>query len=504
MKSIKVLLFTAITIALLALLSIFYPAEGITVGNITLRFPSLMKILVKEEPIDIEALLQQEEQGRQLLSMRDSVDYYRAYLDSSDLRFSLPNNDPTYFDDLFEQLEKAKGEGRTVRILHYGDSQIEMDRMTPQLRAYMQQTFGGGGPGLLCIRPVVGSQTITQYCSGSLSHQSSFILDEETHSANGNYGPMAHCWSLSGGANGGVNASKDGKVDDRCKQFSTITLLFNNRNGVMNATISSKEIDFREAQSYAESGVHTLRWTLPQSVSSIHYSLQGQGDIYGIMVDDGPGVAVDNIAMRGCSGQQFSLINADQLEAAYAEMDVALIILQFGGNSVPYLRPGKSLNSYCNSLTQQIKHLRKVCPTAKFLFVGPSDMSTTIDGEIRSYPSMPIIVDSLREWALRNDIAYWSIYDAMGGYNTMKAWVDNGLANTDYIHFSTKGVKIMGDRFVEAFRRMYAFYQLRRRIPSTQFDSIWNKRYHFDSILLMQDSLQRTLAQEQEKKVNND
>lgn len=495
MKSYKVLLFTSVVVAMLAVLCAIFPKDGIRIGSFTLRFPSLLKVMVKEAPIDIEALMMQHERDGQLLSMRDSVDYYRHFLDSSDIRFDLPAGDPTYFDTLFARMERASSEGRTLRVLHYGDSQIEMDRMSAQLRAFMQELFGGGGPGMLPIRPVVGSRSVSQYASGSLSHQSSFLVDSLTHSANGNYGPMAHCWYLSGSANGGVNASKDAKVSDRFKHFSTVTLLFNNRPGPVSATLSSKETSYSETLTSADEGVHALRWTLPQSVGSLQFSLQGNADIYGILIDDGPGVAVDNIALRGCSGQQFSMINADQLTQAYAQMDVGLIILQFGGNSVPYLQPGKSLHTYCASLSKQIALLRKACPSAQLLFVGPSDMSTTVNGEIRSYSSMSVIVDSLRQMALRNGVAYWSIYDAMGGFNTMRAWVDKGWANTDYIHFSPKGVDIMGDRFVEAFRRMYSFYKMRSRIRASQFDSIWHGHYQFDSIQYLHDSLQRKLHQ---------
>ncbi len=499
MKSHKVLLFTAAVVAMLAMLCAFFPSDGIRIGSLTLRFPSLLKVLVKEEPIDLEALMRQNERDGELLSMRDSVDYYRHFLDSSDVRFNLPDSDPTYFDTLFARMERAQREGRTLRVLHYGDSQIEMDRMTAQLRQFMQEIFGGGGPGLLPIRPVVGSRSVSQYASGSLSHQSSFLVDSLTHSANGNYGPMAHCWYLSGSAGGGVNASKDTKVCDRFKRFSTITLLINNRPGPVAATVSSKELSYSETLTADDQGVHALRWSLPQSVGTLQFTLQGNADIYGIMVDDGPGVAVDNIALRGCSGQQFSMINADQLGQAYSQMDVGLIILQFGGNSVPYLQPGKSLQTYCASLSKQIALLRKACPQAQLLFVGPSDMSTSVNGDISSYPAMPIIVDSLRRMALRNGVAYWSIYDAMGGFNTMRAWVEKGWANTDYIHFSPKGVDIMGERFVEAFRRMYSFYQMRSRINAAQFDSIWHGRYHFDSIQYLHDSVQRKLQAESAK-----
>lgn len=500
MKSYKVFLFLVAVFILLAGLCIVFPREGITIGKVTLRFPSIHQVLVREPEVDIDELLRQEEVNRQLLGFRDSVEYYRQRFQSEANAFQTPNGDPTYFDTLFTLLAKALEEQRTRRILHYGDSQIEMDRMTIQLREYMQRTFGGGGPGLLPIKPSAGSRSVNYYASGNLSHQSSFIIDDATQTAHGNYGPMAHCWHLAGSATSGVTASASAKTPQSFKHFTHITLLFNNRPGPLSATLKAPAANYSDQQSSSTSGVQAFHWQLDTAVAAINLQLQGDADIYGIMVDNGPGVAVDNIALRGCSGQQFTMIDAAQLSESYALMDVALIILQFGGNSVPYLRPGSSLHTYCESLSRQIARLREACPGVTLLFIGPSDMSTTVDGQIQSYPSMPIIVDSLRNMALRNNVAYWSIYDAMGGFNSMRTWVDNGLANTDYIHFSTKGVDIMGQQLADAFACMYEFYKLRQRITTSQFDSIWNNKYQFDSIQMAHDSINRQITEEKKNR----
>ena len=188
----------------------------------------------------------------------------------------------------------------------------------------------------------------------------------------------------------------------------------------------------------------------------------------GIMVDDGPGVAVDNIPMRGCSGHQFTQINRDQLAAAYAQMDVGLIILQFGGNSVPYLRGKQSIDAYCTNMGHQIDRLHQCCPGAKILFIGPSDMSTRENGELQTYPALPLVVESLQQMANAHGAAFWSIYHAMGGYNSMAAWVDQGLGGPDYIHFSQRGVDIMGDRLSKAFDNMYHIYKMRKEVEDVQ------------------------------------
>ena len=59
----------------------------------------------------------------------------------------MPGDDYHFLDSFFEEARKAQKNGTLVRILHYGDSQIEMDRISSVLRQDLQERFGGSGPG---------------------------------------------------------------------------------------------------------------------------------------------------------------------------------------------------------------------------------------------------------------------------------------------------------------------------------------------------------------------
>lgn len=422
-----------------------------------LHFPTLRQILVPKEQLDLEAYLQeqQEKHNQALATLSDSLAYMSMLADSSDCRFWFPNNDNTFFDSLFFEFEQTISTGRTIRILHYGDSQIEIDHISSRLRAYMQQTFGGGGPGLIPIAPIVGTPSVSHYANGNLTLLSSFG-DSTAQRSNGNYGVMMQCHHLSGSANAGIRATLYKNSDDRLKTFSSVKVLFNNRPGPLSISFSNGE-----SYSVTSAGVHLIS-THGDSLSTLQMKLAGNADIYGVMVDNGSGVSVDNIPMRGCSGQQFCLASEQLLTDAYALMDVGLIIMQFGGNSVSYIRDQKRLQTYCTSLGRQIQHVHRCCPHAKILFIGPSDMCTTIHGNKQTYPFLPEFIDGLRQMALDNGAAYWSIYDAMGGMNSMVAWVGNGYTGSDHLHFTQKGADIMGDRLANAFDMMYQLYKIRK------------------------------------------
>ena len=459
MRSRHILLFFSCVIALLAAIGELFPRDGVMLGDIHIGFASLHTLVEARQQ---KTIVESPAEPPEMLQLRDSVSYYRSLVREGDLRFWLP--EPHYFDSFWQNAANARRHGRIVRILHYGDSQIEMDHITSRLRASMQRTFGGGGPGMVPFHTITPSMTVSQSTSGELTHLSSFG-DSTVVRSRGDYGPMMQCFRLAGGSvSTTLRASRSNSVDDRVKHFSRVALIYNLRGSSLGAELTDRQHKANYPQDLTESGIGSLTWQLDSATNHVRLTVRGNADIYGILVDDGPGVAVDNIPMRGCSGQQFTLVPADKLSAAYARLDVGLIIMQFGGNSVPYLKTSKQISTYCQAIGRQIDHVRQCCPKAKILFIGPSDMSTRLRGQLQTYPALPELVDSLAATATTHGAAFWSIYHAMGGQNSMPEWTRQGLAGQDYIHFSQRGADLMGDRLSQALDNSYRLYLLERKM----------------------------------------
>lgn len=473
MKPYRTLIFILSCFALLAVLCLVYPRDGIRIGNTTLRFTTIENILTSENKpdtpdIDSLELKRRAEKSARMRGFYDTLVFYRDYISDSTQGFSLPKNDIHFFDSFFARAEKARSESKTLRILHYGDSQIEMDHMTDTLRGYMQETFGGGGVGLIPFSQTIPSLSVNQSASGAITLYSSYGEYERN---NGNYGPMAKCCRLSGNATCNISAGNSQHCNEHLRQFSEITILFNNLGGNFTATVGN------EQKTCSEQGIHKLSWKLGNTTQA-RVSVSGSADIYGIMVDDGGGVAVDNISMRGASGHQICMINPTQQQQSYAQMNIGMIILQYGGNSVPYLNNPKSIELYAEALEKQIRRLRETCPEATIVFIGPADMCHSEEGDIQSYPHLGEVVAALKKMSLENDVAYWSLYDVMGGKNSMRSWVEKGLAGADYLHYSQKGADKMGGYLSDAFAKMYELYIKEKEFKPEKFDKLWEKVLH--------------------------
>lgn len=472
MKPYKILIFIILVISALGAICHFYPKDGITLGKTEIRFPSMEEVLVSHSTPKVEIKEELDSvELKHLNDLKDTLEQYKAVLTEQTGHFYLPNNDVTFFDKMFARMAQAKGNQEVVRILHYGDSQIEMDRISNNIRTFFQSTFGGGGPGMVPVIQTIPSFAVSQYASGALTLYSSY---GDGARCKGNYGLMAKCYRLAGSATFGANASRHKDTDPRVKKFSNITLLYNDHVGNFTATLKDRIKGYQETQTSSQTGVHTCHWKLDTATTSLQISMQGSADIYGIMLDNGYGVAVDNIPLRGSSGNQFTMITDTLLRTSYQQANVGMIILQFGGNSVPSIYNQKSLDNYCVSIEKQIKRIKRCYPAATLLFIGPSDMSTRKGGTLRTYPMLPQLIDSLRTISLRNHAAYWDLYEVMGGQNSMVAWVQNGLAGPDYVHFTPAGARKVGKILANNFAIMYEFYRTRKNMPKQQFDTLWN------------------------------
>jgi len=136
-----------------------------------------------------------------------------------------------------------------------------------------------------------------------------------------------------------------------------------------------------------------------------------------------------------------------------------MFILQFGGNAVPGLFGAKSVELYVSNIIAQIQYLQRVAPNIPILFIGPSDMLSIVDGELRTYRDLPFLVERLSTEIPNSGAAFWNMYQVMGGANSMRAWVRKGWAGNDYVHFTHKGANEIAHVLTQTFEMLFERYK---------------------------------------------
>ena len=452
----KSVLFIFCVLGGLALICVTFPKEGLKIGGVLLEWPSLSEALSPAAAGDssVPAVTVDVRTDSVRSARREEFD---EFCHTSGARIYLPGNDTTYLDPLFAALDNAGKE--LVRIVHYGDSQLEGDRMTCVLREMLQAKFGGGGVGMVPAVQPIGTYTLSQSVSPALSRYC--VYGSPDFRANHwRYGPMAAMSRVDGNASFSFRSRNEEKYP-HCREFQRVSVAMRGSGSLsVRAADSTYQLSCKIE---ADSALRIFSVTMPRRTSSATLSVSGHMDIYGIMLDGKTGVAMDNVPMRGCSGTIFTSIDKQSIAPFFKQQNVGLVILQYGGNSVPYLKSGKSISTYMTQIRRQIALFRQMAPKARILFIGPSDMATSVGGRMQSYPHLGEVVDSLRLAANAEGAAYWDMRGAMGGDGSMVQWVKArpALAGSDYIHFTPLGAEKISQILYDTFLLYYKFYRFR-------------------------------------------
>jgi len=497
MTPLKTLLSIISLFLVLGFIALIYPENGFTIAEHTFRFPQLTEIFVKggtagtadSNAVDPEAAIKEMMEAtrqKEFAAYSDSLKFYEDFFESGRTRFDLPNNDPTWFDRLFLHLELAKLDSSVVHIIHYGDSQLEEDRISATIREDLQEEFGGAGPGMLPPVMTVPSMNTSHSNSGKLER---FVLfgTKELEATHSRYGPLAQFAKLEGEASIVIQKRKKGRKDPftHVGGYNTVKLLVNknarlktklnvnqtivevvgqNDDGTPREKRSTKVVEAPAPKIETFNKLAVYTWRLPDTTSLAKLYISGNAEVYAISAENNGGVNVDNVAMRGSSGTIFHRMDNELLAEAYKAMNARLIIMEYGGNMVPGMNSG-SVEWMKKIITRQIQAVQKANPDADILFIGPADMAKQIDGKWQTYPGLAITIKTLRQIALDNGVAYWDMHRVMGGNGAMIKWVNKepSLGFTDHIHFTRRGAAYMGDLFCNALRMHYDYFKFRDR-----------------------------------------
>lgn len=457
-------------IALLGLMCVVLP-ERMHIGQLTLRWTTIGNVLgnqeeglnIQDERLDSLDFEEVRSPGRTQYNadLEPSGATGRPHLlDTSETKVINPSSCVLHPSSLEEvqgdsDVLRAFRQGleevdrRTVRVVHYGDSQIEEDRMTQTLRRHLQALYGGGGVGMLPLHQTIPTRTIKQTLTINGIRQTS-QQGPRRHLV---YGPKAQ--RREDGVYGAMG--QVAIIGDTALQRQDSAVLHVEPMGkkphsetYFNRLRLWAKGDFRcyvNGQPFIDSSATIL--PLADSTTSCDLALVGFGEVYAVSLETEKGVIVDNVPMRGCTGTIFTDIDSTQLATFYQETNTRLIIMQFGGNAIPFNEQPSTIAGTVQSLRKQVRYLRQCAPEASILFVGPGDMLTLIDGEATTYPLLPYMDRLLRKMAAEEHIAYFSLYEMMGGKESMLRWQKNGWAGSDGVHFTRRGAEIAGEKLSE-------------------------------------------------------
>ncbi len=536
MKPYQTLLFLVSIFAALAILMFVFPKNGIKITDqITFQFTNYNEVFSVDSAVktDEKHLPQNDTIMRQvpLLAelmtnrIKDDTTLYHppstgGFADtvfnefaniSTSQRIQFPEGNKRVLYAFFEALQRGN---ELIRVMHYGDSQLEGDRITSFIRNQLQTQFGGSGVGLLPLKQAHNYQTsIKHNLTGNWSRynvkQHARIIKSRRFGAVFSFARFAPLRVIPGDIedmsklndssltgllgdmptdgeeqvqieyqidtakivegtfkyNGAVHFEAAKNTYSNHRKFNLCRIFYGyNQEPVVAELYGDGETPLQTAILPPNKSFNELTWEVnsPQKLT-IRFKGNDSPEFYGIAFDATKGIAVDNISSRGSAGLDFMRVNQTHLKQMYEKLGVKLLILQFGGNVTPYIT--KNYDYYKKLFASQIEGLRRIIPNVCIVVIGPADMSRKVGEKYVSYPNIPDIRNALREAAFSNGAAFWDMYEAMGGENSMSEWVfaEPALAAKDFTHFSHEGAKVIAKLFYNSLITEYNEYMQHNR-----------------------------------------
>ena len=348
----------------------------------------------------------------------------------------------------YQKLDGAKLAGKKVRIAYFGDSFVEGDEVTDELRLQLQKLFGGNGIGFLPMQSNVAS-LYTQVRINSSGWIDYNFRDNPYKFPLGLSGHVFHPFR-----NGEADYfPKTNNLPTEVKLYTgrmfNYTVVFTMTNG--KSVVAALNTDKLINETASGNGEPIKSFKITTTNEDIPF--------YGVSLEGTKGVYLDNYSFRGNNSILTQQISSDVMAQFNSFLHYDLIIVHYGLNALEHDKQKSPW--FENSMNTVIKNIRKGFGNVPILLVSTSDLGYKYNGKYTTEKAVPYMVATQKEIARSHRVAFWNLFEAMGGENTMVDWVegDTILAAKDYTHLNTNGAKRLGDLFFNKLIASKNYYQ---------------------------------------------
>jgi hypothetical protein len=370
-----------------------------------------------------------------------------------------PITDPTghALDAFFARLVRtARGDDAAVtRVLYYGDSTVASDYVSGTVRRRLQARFGDAGHGFILM-----ANPWEWYFHNDVFH----TADGEWKASrlagpitpDGMYGLGGVSFTSYGGGVARFGTATRGDYGRRVSRFDFYYL---EQPGGGEVELSAGGVPVDRFSTRGDAKVARVRSIhVPDGESRLMVHAAGKGPVrcYGVALErDRPGVVVDALGAHAAMAVYWERQDRSHWGEQMQLRDPALVVLQYGTNESDLWRLDR--DDYERRLGALVDEVREIAPGASVLLVAPLDRAEFKNGAISTKPVILDLVAIQRRVAAARGVAFWSIFDAMGGEGSMARWfrARPALAGGDLTHPTPLGAEVIGDMLVDALLGAY-------------------------------------------------
>jgi len=353
-------------------------------------------------------------------------------------------------------LKLENGDSSQVSILHIGDSHIQADFLSREVRKNIQLRFGNAGRGLVFPLRVAGTNEPADYRSSTNAGWTVAKINTQ----NRNPEPGLSGISMLSAENGAYFDIVTSNHDDLDYAFDQVTLIH---------AKDSLQFDCRIIDSLTKPGYLMSSGALEQGdcktwVKFVHptnfvriqaeqtEASQNSITINGLILQNSePGIVYHSV---GINGAHFSDYNNSPLFFSQLKvLNPDLVIISLGTNEGADIKV--NVDEIVASVSTLVQKIKSANPQTCILIATPAD-----DYFHKKYknPYLEAVQRVLLQSAEKENVACWDIYNITGGFGSCIEWRKAGMMQRDGVHFNKQGYAVQGELLYKALIDSYSKY----------------------------------------------
>lgn len=334
-----------------------------------------------------------------------------------------------------------------INIVHIGDSHIQADFFTGEVRNTLQQIFGNAGRGLIFPYQLAKSNApddISSYSNVQWQYNRLVRNDDAVPCGVAGFGIQNNQYNAT------VNISL--KPDNTTALFNTLKFFTDDAAASWLVKANNNNDDTIVITTNDGSLYHQVN--LQNSSNSLSLSLLTPDTVhafYGVVAENGqPGIVYHTIGVNGARYDQY--INNPLFWKQLPALNADLYIISMGTNEAQANSFDEA--GFINQVSLFLQRLKKASPHAAVLITTAAD---SYKGK-HSNKILQQLNNSLYKYCSQKHIAFWDLYRITNGYGAARNWLRKGLMNNDRVHFKPEGYRLQGQLLVTALLNGYNTY----------------------------------------------
>lgn len=361
---------------------------------------------------------------------------------------NIPVENPAALVPFFEQLYRHQmGElPGPVRILQYGDSHTAADEFSGELRALFQSSFGNGGSGFsFAGKPWRGYRRRDVRTGSSDGWHTDGLV---TRSGDGVYG-------LGGVAMTATAPRESIFIEADAADFE---LFYYQQPGGGSVRLYDSGVPMDLISTGGDPKPAYYRVAAPPGPHRFELETLERSPVrlFGWVAENPTGITYETFGINGAQATTVAKWDPATLRDNIEHRNPDLIVLAYGTNEAG--NKNWTMENYQAMFKDLLREFREAAPAASILVIGPPDRAQRIRRQWQTMTRVGVIAEAQRRAALLMGCAFIDLRAEMGGSGAMLQWVRAGYAQSDHVHFTLPGYRMLGDAVYSDIMTQYGLF----------------------------------------------